>query len=42
MCSSPSILTQAFQRGKTGNVERGSLMQFPRDSGEFANFGDDF
>src|SRR5215831_803881 len=37
-CSSRSILTQAFQRSKPGNVERGSLVQFPRDTSKLTNF----
>src|SRR5262249_32308665 len=41
-CSSRGILTEAFQRRESGNVERGSLVQFPRDTSKLTNFGNDF
>ncbi len=40
--SSRGILTEVFQRGESGNIEGGSLTQFPRDGGELTNFRDDF
>src|SRR5262249_50642055 len=42
MCSSLSILTEAFQRGKTGNIEGGSLTEFLSHGGKLTNFGDNF
>jgi hypothetical protein len=42
VCSSRSILTQAFQRGESGNVERGSLMEVRSDMSKLTNFRDDF
>jgi hypothetical protein len=41
-CSSRGIPTEAFQRRESGNLERGSLVQFPRDTSKLTNFGNDF
>src|SRR5262249_30791510 len=41
-CSSRGILTQTFQRGETGNIERGSLTQFRSHRSKLTNFRDDF